>query len=1353
MDEEAANAARREKTMNEKKTKGLLAAAMSTAMFVSSTAGAVPILANETAEPQAQAEATPELVPQPQSVTYAGGTLEVSDSVNVEGTDQADADAVTDLKDFLEENGIAVNETSVEGDTTFILGEADDSISALDSAKEALGMDGAESLGEEGYVLKVDAASDTVVIEGKDGDGTFYGVQTLRQLDMADEGMSLAEADVSDAPTMATRGTIEGFYGNPWTHADRLSQIEFYGDYKMNTYIYAPKDDPYHREQWREPYPDSEMDRMQELIDTAKENKVDFVFALSPGIDIQFGGDAGEADYQALVDKCQSLYDMGVRSFAIFFDDISNKDGVAQASLLNRFNEEFVQEKGDVKPLITVPTEYDSNAMGSGDRMSQYTQDFSATIDDSIIVLWTGSAVVTEGISVDNAQTVKSIYGDNVGIWWNYPCTDYIQDKLGLGPIYGLDKGLADELDFLVMNPMEHAELSKITLATGADYSWNTAAYDYDDSFRKSIDLLYGDLAPYMYTFANHSSRLVAGWASTGRADAPEVRELMDTMMKKVAQGSDASAEITALETEFDNMILAADTLKAQLPEEELSHCSGNLDKLKSLGEYDKIALQLFLAKNEDEPDQDTVDSLTAQLNSALRTLQSGKLVSEQTAVAFIQDVIDYNVQPEAGFDVSSTFIAPGESVTFTSTCSLSATDLHWTFKGADVETSTEEDPTVTYSKEGVYTVQLVASNKRGEDTVVKEGIITVSADAAKEQVNLALNKSASASGYTASSESPDKALDGIINTKWCTTNYGSQWLRVDLGEVKTIAQIVVSHAEMGGEGSSLNTAAFHVEVSTDGSSYTEILRVNGNTASQTVNAVPVTLGRYVRLVIDEPTQGGDSAARIYEFEVHGLDEAITMPPEYVETADKTALNEAITNAQALSEEEYTANSWSAVAAALQSAQEVAADDTANQSAVDDAANALNNAVSALQAKASQAAMDALKAVVADANALQDDYSETDFAAVQSAIDAAQALLDDPNNASSTAVVSAMIELSQAISALPEEGASDKLRENLKDTIDYINAHILTNVDGVRPGKVNELKTAVAEAYQVYINEDATADEIKGAIRTLSEKAQELWQIVSKAELNALIDAAEAIEADGYTEITYRALQAAITAAQSVAANDDATMAEVTTAITDLASAMAGLEQITLDTSALEHEIELAEQIVANIDDYVPSTVEGLADKLDAAKAALDATSQDAIDEATKSLREARLNARTKADVSALEALIAKVNAMDLRAYTSASQSAVRSALQNAEAAVNDAEVTQEEVNAAMDALNTAVDGLVKAEQPAVSEPSVNTPEAGSTTNTKPASTAAGSGIGALFAALASSAGAAGFLHRRKNRK
>ena len=53
----------------------------------------------------------------------------------------------------------------------------------------------------------------------------------------------------------------------------------------------------------------------------------------------------------------------------------------------------------------------------------------------------------------------------------------------------------------------------------------------------------------------------------------------------------------------------------------------------------------------------------------------------------------------------------------------------------------------------------------------------------------------------------------------------------------------------------------------------------------------------------------------------------------------------------------------------------------------------------------------------------------------------------------------------------------------------------------MRPGKVQELETAIAQAYQVYNNAKATDDEIRSAIRNLTEKAQELWQIVSKAEL------------------------------------------------------------------------------------------------------------------------------------------------------------------------------------------------------------------------------------------------------------
>ena len=212
---------------------------------------------------------------------------------------------------------------------------------------------------------------------------------------------------------------------------------------------------------------------------------------------------------------------------------------------------------------------------------------------------------------------------------------------------------------------------------------------------------------------------------------------------------------------------------------------------------------------------------------------------------------------------------------------------------------------------------------------------------------------------------------------------------------------------------------------------------------------------------------------------------------------------------------------------------------------------------------------------------------------------------------------------------------------------------------------------------------------------SLEAVAEDGRVIVSKAELNALIETAEAIEADGYTEMSYRALQAAITAAKTVAANDDATTSEVTTAITDLASAIAGLEQITLDTSALEHEIELAEQILANIDDYVASTVEGLQEKVDAAKAALDnAASQAEIDEATKTLREARLSARTKADKSALNELIKTANVMDLSGYAQPQVLAFRRALVEAQQTAADEKATQEEVNAAAETLSKAMEKM-----------------------------------------------------------
>ncbi|MDL2276757.1 beta-N-acetylglucosaminidase domain-containing protein, partial [Breznakia sp. OttesenSCG-928-G09] len=533
------------------------------------------------------------LVVQPKDITYGESVLHLSDEVYLKA-DTADEDAVRELKAFLEGNGISVIDTEKADATTIWLAESDDSVSGLDAVRNNMGLQDATDLKQEGYVLGVSnalTANGDIVIIGKDEDGTFYGVQTLIQLA---QGKDISEVVISDEPTMASRGSIEGFYahvnkgGAEWTWEQRKDQVRFYGKTKMNTYIFAPKDDPYHRAKWREDYPEADMKQIIETAAIAKQNKVDFVFALSPGNDIALTGTNAEADYQTLVKKCNKMYDGGVRSFAIFFDDITLRTGAGtqQSEFLNRFNEEFVKAKGDVTPLVTVPTQYDTNAMRDGDNFKEYTIAFSENIDEDIVVLWTGPSTVPDGISVSDTELIKTLYGDSLGIWWNYPCNDYQLAKLGLGPIYGLDNELGDMLDYFVMNPMGHADLSKITLATGADYAWNTKTYDDKRSFNNAINYLYGDLAPYMYTFANHSTRLAGASFSSGREDAQEIRDLMDVVIAKVGSDIDLTndADIIALRAEFDKMQTSADVLLEAFDADQLSHAKPYLEKLKALG-------------------------------------------------------------------------------------------------------------------------------------------------------------------------------------------------------------------------------------------------------------------------------------------------------------------------------------------------------------------------------------------------------------------------------------------------------------------------------------------------------------------------------------------------------------------------------------------------------------------------------------------------------------------------------------------------------------------------------------------------------------------------------------------------
>ncbi len=225
---------------------------------------------------------------------------------------------------------------------------------------------------------------------------------------------------------------------------------------------------------------------------------------------------------------------------------------------------------------------------------------------------------------------------------------------------------------------------------------------------------------------------------------------------------------------------------------------------------------------------------------------------------------------PTADFGaVDNTVIMPGDQVTFEDMSSDTATSISWQFEGGNPSSSTAANPTVTYDTEGVYKVTLTASNSTGNNTIIKEGFITVTTDAGSVS-NVALNKTATADAYINDSEVPAYAVDGTTSTKWCVVGDEDHWLEVDLGQNYNVYKFVINHAGAGGESADWNTKDFKIQLSDDGNTWTDVIDVVGNTLSTSIHSIASTSTRYVRLYITDPTQTMDVAVRLYDFEVWG---------------------------------------------------------------------------------------------------------------------------------------------------------------------------------------------------------------------------------------------------------------------------------------------------------------------------------------------------------------------------------------------------------------------------------------------------------------------------------------------------
>lgn len=421
------------------------------------------------------------------------------------------------------------------------------------------GRKGAGAIPEKAGAYQLSVTPQGIRMTGYDDEGLFYAAQTLLQLaEKSPKGVVLPVVEVLDWPDVPFRGSIEGFYGLPWGQQGRINQFKFYGKYKMNTYIYGPKDDVYHgfSNQWRKPYPPDMAKEMKELVQVAKQNKVNFIWAVHPGADIHWG----EADQKAAVKKFEMMYDLGFRSFAVFFDDIGGEGAKpeGQVEFLNYLNREFIHKKPDVTPLIVCPTAY-AGAGGS------YHEVMGEKLDKDIGIMWTGSAIVSD-IRTSALKSINEFLKRPAFIWWNFPVTDYVRHALFLGRTYGVDVDSLGHMAGFASNPMDKPEASKISLLSVANLTWNGKAYDSDKTWKDSIRLLFPGCASAMQTFANHNSDGGPSGHNYRREEsvemAPVVAEVLDMSRRGAKVAGNASFE--RLKEEFANMAQAPDIIRAK---------------------------------------------------------------------------------------------------------------------------------------------------------------------------------------------------------------------------------------------------------------------------------------------------------------------------------------------------------------------------------------------------------------------------------------------------------------------------------------------------------------------------------------------------------------------------------------------------------------------------------------------------------------------------------------------------------------------------------------------------------------------------------------------------------------------
>uniref|UniRef100_A0A8C7UEA8 protein O-GlcNAcase n=1 Tax=Oncorhynchus mykiss TaxID=8022 RepID=A0A8C7UEA8_ONCMY len=277
-----------------------------------------------------------------------------------------------------------------------------------------------------------------------------------------------------DATPIQSSGHTHGFYGRPWTMEQRKELFRRQQKWGLNTYLYAPKDDYKHRMFWREMYSVEEAEQLMTLISAAKEYGTEFIYAISPGLDITF---SNQKEVSTLKRKLDQVTHFGCKSFALLFDDIDHNMCPADKEVFSSFahaqvsiTNEIFQYLGEPETFLFCPTEYCGTFCYPNVAQSPYLHTVGEKLLPGIEVLWTGPKVVSKDITVESIEEVSKILKRAPVIWDNIHANDYDQKRLFLGPYKGRSTELIPRLKGVLTNPNCEFESNFVAIHTLATW-------------------------------------------------------------------------------------------------------------------------------------------------------------------------------------------------------------------------------------------------------------------------------------------------------------------------------------------------------------------------------------------------------------------------------------------------------------------------------------------------------------------------------------------------------------------------------------------------------------------------------------------------------------------------------------------------------------------------------------------------------------------------------------------------------------------------------------------------------------------------------------------------------------------